>query len=193
MPSHLTARHTGVWFALTAQVALLLGGLISSPLFATDLCDQCCENSQDPELWCSTCQRTCKEKTTKKWVYWCREKLYCQPCTPRLFSSEECLECECTPRKKRVMLKKQVKETHSHLTCELIKPEKPKPAKSADVPPAPAADKDQPKKDKDQEGKGTKSPKTAKSRRPSVEAAEEYVPPPLDTESATAPVRSLVK
>jgi len=91
------------------------------------------------------------------------------------------------------MLKKQVKETHSHLTCELIKPEKPKPAKSADVPPAPAADKDQPKKDQEKEVKGTKSPKTAKSRRPSVEAADEYVPPPLDAESATAPVRSLVK
>lgn len=186
MPSHRTTRHTGMLLVLSAHVALLLGGLITSPLLATDLCDQCCENSQDPELWCSTCQRTCKEKTTKKWVYWCREKLYCQPCTPRLFSSEECLECECTPRKKRVMLKKQVKETHSHLTCELIKPEKPKPAKSADVPPAPAADKDQ-------EGKGTKSPKTAKSRRPAVETADEYVPPPLDTESATAPVRGLVK
>ena len=191
MPRLLTARQAGLLLALLAQVALLLGGLITSPLFATDLCDQCCENSQDPELWCSTCQRTCKEKTTKKWVYWCREKLYCQPCTPRLFASEDCLECECTPRKKRVMLKKQVKETHSHLTCELIKPEKPKPAKTDDVPAAPPADKAMEKKEKD--GKGTKSPKTAKSRAPSQASPDEYVPPPLETESATAPVRGFVK
>jgi hypothetical protein len=191
MPHHHSSRHAGLLFALFAQVALLLGGLITSPLFATDLCDQCCENSQDPELWCSICQRTCKEKTTKKWVYWCREKLYCQPCTPRLFASEECLECECTPRKKRVMLKKQVKETHSHLTCELIKPEKPKPAKTDDVPAAPPADKAMEKKEKD--GKGTKSPKTAKNRAPATASPDEYVPPPLETESATVPVRSFVK
>jgi hypothetical protein len=191
MPSHRTTRPTGLLLALSAHVALLLGGLITSPLLATDLCDQCCENSQDPELWCSTCQRTCKEKTTKKWVYWCREKLYCQPCTPRLFASEECLECECTPRKKRVMLKKQVKETHAHLTCELIKPEKPKPAKSADVPPAPPAEKDKEKQEKD--GKGSKSPKTAKYRLSQTAAPDDYVPPPLDAESATAPVRNFVK
>lgn len=189
MLSHHTTRQRKLLVALSAHVALLLGGLITSPLMATDLCDQCCENSHDPELWCSTCQLTCKEKTTKKWVYWCREKLYCQPCTPRLFASEECLECECTPRKKRVMLKKQVKESHSHLTCQLIKPEKPKSTKAADTPPAPPADNDK----KSKEDKGPKSPKTARIRQPQASAPDDYVPPPLDTEAATVPVRSFVK
>lgn len=87
------------------------------------------------------------------------------------------------------MLKKQVKETHSHLTCELIKPEKPKPAKAADVPPAPAADKDK----KGRDDKGPKSPKTARNRLPQASSPDEFVPPPLDTESATVPVRSFVK
>lgn len=87
------------------------------------------------------------------------------------------------------MLKKQVKETHSHLTCELIKPEKPKPAKAADVPPDPAADKDK----KGRDDKGPKSPKTARNRLPQSSSPGEFVPPPLDTESATVPVRSFVK
>ncbi|MFN9198220.1 MAG: hypothetical protein ACK5WR_09125 [Planctomycetaceae bacterium] len=87
------------------------------------------------------------------------------------------------------MLKKQVKETHSHLTCELIKPKKPKPAKAADVPPAPAADKDK----KGRDDTGPKSPKTARNRLPQSSSPGEFVPPPLDTESATVPVRSFVK
>ncbi|MCY2967864.1 MAG: hypothetical protein NT069_30255 [Planctomycetota bacterium] len=123
---------------LTLVLTSSLAALSQAGLF----CDQCCENSCDPDGWCATCQRVCEDKTTKKWVYWCREKQYCLPCCPRLFESEECMECECEPRVKRVLIKKQVKETKPHLSCKLIKPAKAAPAeKAAPLPPAPAADK----------------------------------------------------
>ena len=184
MRSHSPFRDLVLPGLLVASLCLLAGTCGVSPLQATELCDQCCDNSNDPELWCSTCQRVCKEKTTKKWVYWCREKQYCQPCAPRLFSSEECFECECTPRTKRVMLKKQVKETHSHLVCELVKPEKPKPAKPADVPPAPPAEG---------EPKAAKPAKTARTKIPRSNNLSDHVPPALEDEAAVSPGRSAVR
>ena len=57
------------------------------------------------------------------------------------------------------------------------------------APPAPAADKDK----KGRDDKGPKSPKTARNRLPQSSSPDEFVPPPLDTESATVPVRSFVK
>ena len=125
----------------------LLTLLVSSPFLALGqvaaLCDDCQQCATDSTQWCATCRRVCGEKTTSKTLYRCREKMYCQHRTPCLFESEECLECECAPRARRVLVKKSVKTTKPVWKCEVDDPNQVKPAaarEASPVPPAPAAD-----------------------------------------------------
>ncbi|MFM7162500.1 MAG: hypothetical protein ACKO3P_19255 [Planctomycetaceae bacterium] len=157
----------------------LLALLVSSPFLAlgqvAGLCDDCQQCAADPTQWCATCRRVCGEKTTSKTFYRCREKTYCQHRTPCLFESEECLECECAPRTRRVLVKKSVKQTKSVWKCEVDDPNQVKPAPAREpspVPPAPAADPATPEKaapektapEKTAPEKGPASPRPATPR-----------------------------
>jgi len=125
----------------------LLALLVSSPFLALgqvgQLCDDCQQCPTDASQWCATCRRVCGEKTTTKWLYGCREKTYCQHRTPCPFQAEECLECECAPRTRRVLIKKAVKQPKPVWKCEVDDPVRARteaPRETAPPPPAPAAD-----------------------------------------------------
>lgn len=67
------------------------------------------------------CRLVPDTKTTKKTVYSYKEVPYCKPRCPNPFKrwgdNEECTECECEPRCKRVLVKREVVETKAGYKC----------------------------------------------------------------------------
>lgn len=124
---------------LAVALASSIAAVSHANLFCDD-CDPCCDTGE----WCATCCRVCEEKTTRKWIYGCKEKLFCKAPCPHLGEPEECLECESRPRVKRVLMKKQIKETKPHMKCELVRPAKPAPVEqllpAEPIPPVPPAE-----------------------------------------------------
>ena len=132
--------------ALLSAAAFARGGGGRSAECCDDCCDHCGPDCCEGDAYCGVCCRVCEEKTTKKWIYGCKEKFFCQTGCPRLFGSEECVDCESTPRVKRVLMKKQVSKQEPHVKCVLVKPESAAPKASPEeavpaVPPAPPTEK----------------------------------------------------
>jgi len=104
-----------------------LSGLVSAAPPAPLLAAQCDDDSLVEEIAyrevvvSRRCRLVPETKTIKKTVYSYKEVPYCKPACPNPFKrcgdSEQCTACECEPRCKRVLTKREVSEKQTTYKC----------------------------------------------------------------------------
>ncbi|MBS0267129.1 MAG: hypothetical protein JSS02_34705, partial [Planctomycetes bacterium] len=111
--------------SLLAVAGLQLRSVAAEPpaVPAANCPDDCADDGlacQD-EAYGAYCKLAPEVKTVKRWVYSCKLVPYCRPNCPnplqRWGENEKCTVCECCPRYKRVLIKREVIEKKETLKC----------------------------------------------------------------------------